>query len=184
MLGAGRVIAIDRVPERLQMAREHGRAETIDFKEQDVYDTIQEMTSGRGADRCIDSVGCEAHGTGSIDAVYDKVKGAMMMGTDRAHAIRECIMCCRKGGTVSMPGVYVGFPDKFPLGAFMNKALTLKTGQTHMPRYMRPLLEKIEAGEIDPSFVVTHKVKLEDAPEAYTVFSDKKDGCIKVVLKP
>lgn len=184
MLGAGRVIAIDHVPERLEMARTYGKADTINFTEQDVYDTIQEWTDGHGADCCIDAVGCEAHGTGGIDAVADKLKSAVMLTTDRAHAIRECIMCCRKGGTISMPGVYVGFPDKFPLGAFMNKSLTLRTGQTHMPRYMRPLLEKIYAGEIDPSFVITHKVKLEDAPEAYVAFRDKKDGCIKVVLQP
>jgi threonine dehydrogenase-like Zn-dependent dehydrogenase len=183
MLGAGRVIAIDRVPERLQMARE-GRAETINFDEQNVYETLQEMTKGRGPDRCIDAVGCEAHHTGTIDAVYDKAKTMMGVGTDRSHALREAIMCCRKAGTVSVPGVYVGFPDKFPMGAFMNKGLTMKTGQTHTQRYMRPLLERVQRGEIDPSFVITHKLKLEDGPGAYRAFRDKKDGCIKVVLKP
>jgi threonine dehydrogenase-like Zn-dependent dehydrogenase len=183
MLKAGRVIAIDRVPERLKMARA-GKAETINFQEEDVYDKLMEMTKGRGPDRCIDAVGCEAHATGSIDAIYDKVKTAVMMSTDRAHALREAIMCCRKGGTLFIPGVYIGFPDKLPFGALMNKGLTVKTGQTHMQRYMRPLLQRIEAGEIDPSFVITHKVPLDRAPEMYKTFREKKDGCIKVVLKP
>jgi threonine dehydrogenase-like Zn-dependent dehydrogenase len=184
MLGAGRVIAIDRVPERLQMAQTHGRAETINFEETDVYDQLQEMTKGRGPDRCIDAVGCEAHATGAVDAVVDKAKTAVMLGTDRAHVLREAILCCRKGGTISVPGAYLGFPDKIPFGAFMNKGLTMKTGQTHMQRYMKPLLQRIETGEIDPSFVVTHRVALKDAPAAYEKFRDKKDGCIKVVLKP
>ena len=184
MLGASRVIAIDRVPERLQMAATHGKAETINFDAVEVYDQLQEMTKGRGPDRCIDAVGCEAHASGSVDAVLDKVKTAVMLGTDRAHVLREAIMCCRKAGTISVPGAYVGFPDKLPFGAFMNKGLTMRTGQTHMQHYMRPLLKKIEAGEIDPSFVITHRVKLEDAPEAYKTFRDKKDGCVKVVLKP
>jgi threonine dehydrogenase-like Zn-dependent dehydrogenase len=183
MFQAGRVIAIDRVPERLTMARA-GNAETINFQEENVYDRLMEMTGGRGPDRCIDAVGCEAHAAGSLDAVYDKVKTAVMLGTDRAHVLREAIFCCRKGGTLSIPGVYIGFPDKVPFGALVNKALTVKTGQTHMQRYTRPLLQKIEAGEIDPSFVVTHKVPLERAPEMYQTFRDKKDGCIKVVLKP
>jgi len=184
MLGAGRVIAIDRVPERLEMARKYGRAETINFDEADVYKTLQELTKGRGPDRCIDAVGCEAHGGGSFDAVVDKVKAAVMLTTDRAHVLRQAIMCCRKGGTISVPGAYVGFPDKLPFGAFMNKGLTMKAGQTHMQRYMKPLLEKIEQGKIDPSFVITHRIKLEDAPEAYKTFRDKEDGCIKVVIKP
>jgi threonine dehydrogenase-like Zn-dependent dehydrogenase len=184
MLGAGRVIAIDRVPERLAMAREKGRAETIDFGKEDVYDKLMEMTRGRGPDRCIDAVGCEAHGTGSVDAVMDKVKGAVMLTTDRAHVLRQAIMCCRKGGSISVPGAYVGAPDKIPMGAFMNKGLTMKSGQTHMQRYLAPLLRKIEAGEIDPSFVITHRIPLSEAPEAYKMFRDKKDGCIKVVIKP
>jgi threonine dehydrogenase-like Zn-dependent dehydrogenase len=184
MLKAGRVIAIDRVAERLKMAQEQGKAETVNFAEENVYDRLQEMTKGRGPDRCIDAVGCEAHAAGTVDAVMDKVKTAVMLGTDRAHALREAIMCCRKGGTVSVPGAYVGFPDKVPFGAFMNKALTMKTGQTHMQRYMKPLLKKIEAGEIDPSFVITHTVPLDKAPEMYKTFRDKKDKCIKVVLKP
>jgi len=184
MFGAGRVIAIDRVPERLQMAREKGKAEVINFEKNRVYDTLMEMTRGRGPDRCIDAVGAEAHGGGSMDAVYDKVKSAMFMATDRVHALREAIFCCRKGGTISIPGVYIGFPDKIPMGALMNKGLTIKTGQTHVPKYHRQLLNKIEAGEIDPSFVITHRPPLEQAPAMYRTFRDKKDGCIKVVLKP
>lgn len=184
MFKAGRVIAIDCVPERLQMAKVHGKAETINFLEEDVYERLQEMTKGRGPDRCIDAVGCEAHATGSVDAVLDKVKSAVMLTTDRAHVLREAIMCCRKAGTISVPGAYVGFPDKIPFGAFMNKGLTMKAGQTHMQRYMKPLLRKIEVGEIDPSFVITHRVSLDEAPNAYKTFRDKKDGCIKVVLKP
>jgi len=184
MLGAGRVIAIDRVPERLAMAASHGRAEIINFDDEDVYETLQAMTSGRGPDRCIDAVGCEAHGTGSFDAVLDKVKVAVMLATDRAHVIRQAIFCCRKAGTVSVPGVYVGMIDKFPFGGAMNKGLTIKMGQTHVQRYTKPLLEKIERGEIDPSFVITHSVPLEQAPDAYKTFRDKEDGCIKVVLKP
>lgn len=184
MLGAGRVIAIDRVPERLQMAARYGKAETIDFEKHNVYERLQEMTKGRGPDRCIDAVGCEAHGTGALDAVVDKVKSAVMLTTDRAHVLREAIMCCRKGGSISVPGAYVGFPDKLPFGAFMNKGLTMKSGQTHMQRYMKPLLKKVESGEIDPTFVITHRVKLADAPQAYETFRDKKDGCIKVVVTP
>jgi threonine dehydrogenase-like Zn-dependent dehydrogenase len=184
MLGAGRVIAIDRVPERLAMAREYGKAETIDFDEEKVYDRLMEMTKGRGPDRCIDAVGAEAHGGGSFDAVLDKAKASIGLATDRPHVLREAIMCCRKGGTISIPGVYVGFPDKIPMGAAMNKGLTFKMGQTHVPKYSGMLLSKIEAGEIDPSFVITHRLPLEDGPAAYRTFRDKKDDCIKVVLKP
>ena len=184
MLGAGRVIAVDCVAERLEMARTHGKAETIDFDKQDVYETLQELTNGRGPDRCIDAVGCEAHSTGGLDAVIDKAKSAVMLTTDRAHVLRQAIFCCRKGGTLSVPGVYVGLPDKIPMGALMNKGLTMKSGQTHMQKYMKPLLARIEKGEIDPSFVITHRVKLDDAPAAYATFRDKKDKCIKVVLHP
>lgn len=184
MMGAGRVIAIDRVPARLELARTQGKAETINFEEESVMERLNEMTHGRGPDRCIDSVGCEAHGTGSFDVVLDKAKAAVTLRTDRVHALSEAIMACRKAGTVSVPGVYVGTPDKFPMGALMNKGLTLKSGQTHMHRYMRPLLAKIEAGEIDPSFVITHRVGLDAAPDAYKTFRDRKDGCIKVVIKP
>ena len=184
MLGAGRVIAMDTVPERLAMAEKHGKAETVDFLKHDVYDRLMEMTAGRGPDRCIDAVGAEAHAAGSIDSALDAAKTAVMLGTDRPHVIREAIMCCRKGGTVSIPGAYVGVMDKLPIGALMNKGLTIKTGQTHVQHYNKPLLKKIEAGEIDPSFIITHRVKLDDAPEAYKTFRDKEDGCIKVVLKP
>jgi threonine dehydrogenase-like Zn-dependent dehydrogenase len=184
MFKAGRVIAIDRVPERLRMAQQHGKAETINFEKEDVYDNLMEMTKGRGPDRCIDAVGFEAHARSSFDMVVEKGKSAVVPTTDRAHVLREAIMCCRKGGTLSIPGVYIGFPDTIPFGALMNKALTVKTGQTHVPRYHGPLLEKIQAGEIDPSFVITHRLKLEDGPAAYKTFRDKQDGCIKVVLKP
>ncbi len=184
ILGAGRVIAIDRVPERLGMAATFGKAETINFSGESVYDRLMEMTSGRGPDRCIDAVGCEAHATGSFDAVWDAGKAAVGLATDRAHVIREAIMCCRKSGTVSVPGVYVGFLDKFPFGAAMNKGLTIRAGQTHVQHYTAPLLKKIVDGEIDPSFVITHRIGLEDAPAAYKTFRDKEDGCIKVVLTP
>jgi threonine dehydrogenase-like Zn-dependent dehydrogenase len=184
MLGAGRVISIERVPERLAMARSKGRAETINLDDGDVYDRLMEMTRGRGPDRCIDAVGAEAHGTGSFDAVLDKAKAAVKLATDRPHVLREAIMCCRKGGTISVPGVYVGFLDKIPFGAAMNKGLTIKMGQTHVQRYTAPLLKKIQDGDIDPSFIITHRLRLDDAPEAYKTFRDKQDGCIKVVLKP
>ncbi len=183
MFGAGRVIAIDCVPERLAMARA-GKAETINFLEQDVFDTLQEMTGGRGPDSCIDAVGVESHGSGSFSAVYDNVKAKVGLATDRPTPLRQAIMACRKGGTISLPGVYVGLLDKVPMGAFMNKGLTLKSGQTHVQRYLQPLLSKIENGEIDPSFVVTHNRPLAEAAELYDIFRDKKDNCIKVVLKP
>ena len=184
MFGAGRVIAIDGVPERLLMAQTRGKAETIDNTKEHVQDRLMEMTGGHGPDRCIDAVGTEAHGSGTFDAVLDAAKQAVKLGTDRAHVLREAIMCCRKGGTLSVPGVYIGMLDKVPFGALMNKGLTVKAGQTHVQRYLEPLLGKITAGEIDPSFVITHTVPLEQAPEMYKTFRDKKDGCIKVVLKP
>ena len=184
MLGAGRVIAIDRVPERLHMAATHGKAETINCAQDEVYDRLMEMTGGRGPDRCIDAVGAEAHAGGSFDAVLDKVKAAVALGTDRPHVLREAIMCCRKGGTLSIPGVYIGFLDKIPFGAAMNKGLTMKMGQTHVPRYHQRLLHMIEAGDIDPSFVITHRLTLDDGPDAYKTFREKQDGCIKVVMTP
>jgi threonine dehydrogenase-like Zn-dependent dehydrogenase len=184
MLGAGRVIAIDREPERLRMAAGHGKADTINMEFQDVFEALKDLTGGRGPDSCIDAVGLEAHGSGSIDAIYDKVKTAAMVATDRLGALRAAIRCCRKGGTVSIPGVYGGFLDKVPLGAAFNKGLTLRMGQTHVQRYMPTLLTRIERGEIDPSFVITHRTRLDDAPRAYQVFRDKKEDCIKVVMKP
>jgi threonine dehydrogenase-like Zn-dependent dehydrogenase len=184
MLGAERVVAIDRLPERLEMARTHGKAETINFSEERVYDRLMEITAGRGPDRCIDAVGTEAHVGGSFDAVVDRVKQAALLGTDRPHVLREAIYCCRKGGTVSIPGVYIGLVDHIPMGAAMNKGLTLKMGQTHVHRYLEPLLKRIESGQIDPSFVITHRLRLADAPWAYQVFCDKQDECIKVILKP
>jgi threonine dehydrogenase-like Zn-dependent dehydrogenase len=184
LLGAERVIAIDRVPERLRMAEIEGRAETLDFDDEDIFDKLKEMTGGRGPDACIDAVGLEAHGAGSLDAVYDRAKAAMFLATDRPHALRQAIHSCRKGGTVSIPGVYGGFLDKIPFGAAFNKGLTLKMGQTHVQKYMRPLLDRIQKGEIDASFVITHRMKLDDAPEGYKMFRDKQDNCIKIVLKP
>lgn len=182
MLGAGRVIAIDRVPERLQMA-EAGGAETLNFDEVDVIDALRDMTGNQGPDSCMDAVGMEAWGHGAM-FLYDRAKQAMKLAQDRAIVLRQCLETCKKGGTVSVPGVYVGFDDKIPVGAFMNKALTLKTGQTHMMRYMAPLLERIERGEIDPSFVISHRLPIAKAPDAYRMFRDKQDHCTKVVLDP
>ncbi|MFN2426965.1 MAG: zinc-dependent alcohol dehydrogenase [Candidatus Binatia bacterium] len=183
MLGAGRVIAIDCVAERLHMAEQTGHAETINFQAMDVYDRLMEMTGGRGPDSCIDAVGCEAHASGSFDAVVDAAKMAAHLATDRPHVLREAIQCCRKGGTLSVPGVYIGYLDKIPFGAVMNKGLTIKTGQTHVQRYTEKLLRMVEEDEIDPSFVVTHHMSLDDAPKGYEMFKDKGD-CIKVVLRP
>jgi threonine dehydrogenase-like Zn-dependent dehydrogenase len=184
LLGAERVIAIDRVPERLRMAREMAGADTIDYEAVDsVIDTLREETGGRGPDACIDAVGMEAHSHG-LQYAYDRAKQAAMLETDRPIVLREAILACRKGGTVSVPGVYGGFLDKLPFGALMNKALTLRTGQTHVQRYLRPLLERIRKGEIDPGFIVTHRLPLDDAPLGYDLFKHKQDGCIKVVLKP
>jgi threonine dehydrogenase-like Zn-dependent dehydrogenase len=182
MLGAERVIAIDHVPERLKMAEEGG-AETINWQEISVYDTLMDMTGGRGPDSCIDNVGMEAHAPLPIFA-YDRIKQAMMLESDRPHALREAIMCCKNGGTISVIGVYAGFIDKFPMGSVMNRSLTIKTGQAHVQRYMRPLLQLIEDGSIDPTFVITHRLPLEEAAYAYNIFNHKLDNCIKVVLKP
>lgn len=184
MLGAGRVIAIDRVPERLEMARVHGRAEVLNFDDEPIHERLIEMTGGRGPDRCIDAVGAEAHGTGSFDAVVDRTKQALHLAMDRPHALRQAIMACRKAGTVSIPGVYIGLLDKVPFGAIVNKGLTIKSGQTHVQRYLAPLLAKVESGEIDPSFVITHRIPIEEAPAAYDTFRDKTDGCIKVIIQP
>jgi threonine dehydrogenase-like Zn-dependent dehydrogenase len=183
MLGAERVIAIDRVPERLAMAEEQGSAETLNVDDEYIFDRLKEMTGGRGPDCCIDAVGMEAHGT-TPDALLDRAKAAAFLATDRPHVLRQAINACRKGGTVSVPGVYGGFVDKLPMGAVVNKGLTIKSGQTHIHRYMGPLLKRIQNGEIDPSFVITHRLRLEDAPHGYRIFRNKQDNCVKVVLKP
>jgi threonine dehydrogenase-like Zn-dependent dehydrogenase len=182
LLGAERVIAMDRFPDRLAMAA-NGGAETLDYEETDIYDALMETTGGMGPDSCIDAVGMEAHVPGVI-GVYDRAKQAMMLESDRPHVFRQAVLACRKGGTVSVAGVYGGFDDKIPMGALMNKALTIKTGQTHVQRYMRPLLERVQNGEIDPTFVVTHRLPLSEAPNAYDMFVNKENNCVKVVLKP
>jgi threonine dehydrogenase-like Zn-dependent dehydrogenase len=182
LLGAERVIAIDRFPDRLRMAK-GGGAETIDYQQADVYETLMDMTGGRGPDHCIDAVGMEAHTPGLMYA-YDRMKQALMLETDRPFVLREAIMACRNGGTVSIAGVYAGFDDKIPVGSLMNRSLKIKTGQTHVQHYMQPLLERVQNGDIDPSFVITHRVRLEDAPRMYDTFQNKEDNCIKVVLKP
>jgi threonine dehydrogenase-like Zn-dependent dehydrogenase len=183
MLGAERVIAIDTVPERMAMARAAG-AIVLDFKEEDVYDRIMALTNGRGADACIDAVGTEASATGSLDSFVDRVKVATFMGTDRPHVLRQAIHCCRNFGTVSIVGVYGGFLDKIPMGSAINRGLTFRMAQTPVQHYLPILMEKVQKGEIDPSFVITHTAPLEQGPELYKTFRDKKDGCIKVVLKP
>ena len=182
MLGAARVIAIDRFPERLQMAKQ-GKAEVINYEEVDAGEALKEMTGGRGPDRCIDAVGMEAHGTDAM-AFYDEVKKGVKLETGSPTALRQAIVACRKGGTVSIPGVYGGFVDKVPLGAIVNKALTLRSGQTHVQRYLQPLLERIQQGDIDPSFVISHHMSIDEAPRGYKIFRDKEDNCTKVVLKP
>lgn len=186
LLGAGRVIAIDderKVPERMQMARDAG-AITVDMHAENVHEVLLELSDGIGPDICIDAVGMEAHGTNFIEEVYDKVKTNLFLESDRPVVVRQVIMCCRKAGTISIPGVYGGLADKIPLGALMNKGLTIKTGQTHVHRYVPKLLDHIRNGDIDPSFVVTHRLPLTQADQAYTTFREKKDGCIKVVLDP
>ncbi len=183
LLGAERVIAIDRVPERLTLAVSHGKAVPVNYEEDDVFERLKALTAGRGPDACIDAVGMEAHGT-SLEAWYDVVKTKTHAETDRPTALRHAIYSCRKGGTVSIPGVYGGFIDKIPMGAAFAKGLTLRMGQTHVQKYMKPLLDRVVRGEIDPAFVITHRLKLQDAPKAYEIFRDKKEGCIKVVLTP
>jgi threonine dehydrogenase-like Zn-dependent dehydrogenase len=183
MLGAEQVIAIDRFPERLRMAAVEGKATTINYEEADTVEALKELTGGRGPDACIDAVGMESHGH-SPDWFYDRAMQMMRTQLDRPHVLREVIQACRKGGTVSIPGVYVGFVDKIPMGAAFSKGLTFRMGQTHMHRYLQPLLERVENGEIDPSFIITHRMGLDEAPGAYRMFRDKDDECIKVVLKP
>jgi threonine dehydrogenase-like Zn-dependent dehydrogenase len=183
LLGAERVIAIDRFPYRLRIARERAGADvTINYEETSVLEALKELTGGRGPDACIDAVGLEAHAPG-IHGLYDKAKQSMRQEADRIAALRQAILACRNGGTVSIIGVYSGFDDKFPLGSVMNRSLTIKTGQCHVHRYMKPLLEHIEKGDIDPSFVITHKMQLEDAPVGFDIFTQKEDDCLKVVLK-
>jgi threonine dehydrogenase-like Zn-dependent dehydrogenase len=183
LLGAGRVLAIDTVPERLELARAAG-AETLDFLEEDVYDRIQQLTKGRGADACIDAVGTEAEASASLDSRWDRIKVATFMGTDRPHVLRQAIHCCRNFGIVSLIGVYGGYLDKIPMGSAINRGLTFRMAQTPVQHYLPQLMERIQKGEIDPSFVVTHRASLEEGPELYKTFRDKKDGCIKVVMKP
>ncbi|MGY6124780.1 zinc-dependent alcohol dehydrogenase [Paraburkholderia strydomiana] len=183
LLGAKQVIAIDCVPERLSMARAGG-AVTIDFKEESVLERLKELTGGKGPEKCIDAVGMESHATRSVDSMYDRAKQAVMLETDRPHVLREMIYVCRPAGTLSVPGVYGGLVDKIPFGASMNKGLTWRMGQTHVNRWTDDLLRRIQEGQIDPSFVITHTVSLDEGPRMYKTFRDKEDGCIKVVLKP
>ncbi|WP_402719991.1 zinc-dependent alcohol dehydrogenase [Janthinobacterium rivuli] len=183
LLGAERVIAIDHYPERLRMARELAGAETLHFDAVDVPDALREMTGGRGPDACIDAVGMEAHGSG-ISYIYDRLKQTMKLESDRPTALREALMACRNGGVVSVPGVYGGFSDKIPFGSIMNRSLTIKTGQTHVQRYMQPLLERIQRGELDPGAIISHHLTLDEAPHGYEIFQKKQEQCIKVVLHP
>ena len=182
LLGAERVISIDSIAIRLKKAKE-AKAEVLNYQDDDVLAKLKEMTGGRGPDSCLDAVGLEAHGT-SVDALYDKAKQAVRLETDRTYALRQAIQACRKAGTISVPGVYAAFVDKFPLGTVFAKGLTLKMGQTHVQRYTKPLLERIEKGDIDPSFIITHRVKLADGPAAYQTFKNKEDDCVKVVITP
>ncbi|GBQ27549.1 glutathione-dependent formaldehyde dehydrogenase [Gluconacetobacter azotocaptans] len=183
LLGAERVLAVDTIPERLALARDAG-AQTIDFKTENVYERIQDLTGGRGADACIDAVGTEPDTWSGIDAVVDRIKTATFLGTDRPHVLRQAIMCCRNFGTVSIVGVYGGLLDKIPMGSAINRGLTFRMGQTPVQHYLPMLMDRIVKGDIDPSFVITHRATLEDGPELYKTFRDKRDGCIKVVMKP
>jgi threonine dehydrogenase-like Zn-dependent dehydrogenase len=183
LLGAERVIAIDRFPERLRMAHDKAAAETLNYEQTDVREALHEMTGGRGPDACIDAVGLEAHGPG-LYGLYDRAKTLLMMETDRAYVLRQAIQACRKGGTVSIPGVYGGLIDKMPMGSAFSKGLTLRMGQTHVQKYMPSLLALIAKGSIDPSFVITHRGRIDDAPHLYEIFRGKQDECIKCVLRP
>jgi threonine dehydrogenase-like Zn-dependent dehydrogenase len=183
LLGARQVICIDNVPERLAMA-EAGGAIVLNFDEDSIVERLNELTAGKGPEKCIDCVGMEAHATATLDSMYDRAKQAVMLETDRPHVLREMMYVCRPAGILSVPGVYGGVLDKIPFGMMMNKGLTIRTGQTHVKRWTDDLLRRIEEGQIDPSFVITHRVSLEDGPDMYKTFRDKKDGCIKVVLKP
>jgi threonine dehydrogenase-like Zn-dependent dehydrogenase len=183
LMGAERVIAIDRFSYRLRRAERAG-AETIDYEEVDVLDALREMTAGRGPDACIDAVGAEAHHPVPLMYGYDRAKQAARVALDRPFVLREAVMACRNGGIVSVIGVYAGLIDKFPMGSFMNRSLTLRAGQCHVQRYLRPLLDRIRAGDIDPSFVISHRMRLDDAPRGYEMFKHKEDDCLKVVLTP
>ncbi|MBX5492282.1 MAG: glutathione-dependent formaldehyde dehydrogenase [Chloroflexi bacterium] len=184
LLGAERVIAIDRFSERLRLAREVVGAETINYEEQsDVVEALKQLTGGRGPDACIDAVGMEADSPGPDD-LFDRAQQALRIALDRPHVLREAIQACKKGGVVSVMGVYGGFLDKLPFGAAMNKGLTFRMGQMHAQRYMRRLLDYVERGEVDPSFVVTHRMTLDDAPQAFRMFKEKLDGCVRVVMRP
>jgi threonine dehydrogenase-like Zn-dependent dehydrogenase len=184
LLGAERVIAIDRIPERLNLAQQlSDRVQIVNYEEIETGEALKEMTGGRGPDACLDAVGLEAHGMG-LEGFYDKVKQTVRLETDRPNVLRQAIVACRKGGTVSLAGVYGGFLDKIPMGAAFNKGLTLKMGQTHVHKYLQPLLNRIQTGEIDPSYIITHRLPLEEAPHGYDIFKHKKDNCVKVVLKP
>ena len=183
LLGAEKVIAIDRVTDRLTLAKEHGGAEIINYEDEDVFEALREMTGGRGPDACIDAVGLEAHGFG-IAGAYDKAKQAVRLQTDRPTVLRQAIQACGKGGVISLAGVYGGVLDKVPLGAAFNKSLTFKMGQTHVHRFLPDLLRRVQEGEIDPTFLITHRMPLDQGPDAYKQFKDKEDGCVKVVLKP
>jgi threonine dehydrogenase-like Zn-dependent dehydrogenase len=182
-LGAKRVLAIDRIPQRLRLVADHCGAETVNFEEVDLLAALEDLTGGRGPDACIDAVGMEAHAAGAM-GVYDRAKQALMLETDRPAVLRQTIAACANGGTVSVAGAYGGIADKIPIGSIMNRSLTLRTGQTHVHRYMRPLLERIQDGEIDPSYIITHRLPLEKAAEGYETFLKKDDDCLKVVLKP
>jgi len=184
LLGAKQVVAIDCVPERLSMAQAGG-AIPVNFEEQSVLERLDDLTQGKGPDKCIDAVGLEAHvGLKHPDSLYDRAKQALMLESDRAHVLREMIYACRPAGILSVPGVYGGLIDKFPMGALVQKGLTVRTGQTHVNKWAQDLLRRIVEGEIDPSFVVTHTASLEEGPALYQTFRDKEDGCVKVVLKP
>jgi threonine dehydrogenase-like Zn-dependent dehydrogenase len=183
LLGAKQVVCIDSVPERLEMARAGG-AITVDNAQESVVERLNELTDGKGPEKCIDAVGMEAHSPRALEHAYDRLKQAVMLESDRAAVLREMIYVCRPAGIISIPGVYGGLVDKLPMGALMNKGLTIRTGQTHVNRWTDDLVKRIDDGQIDPSFVITHRVRLDQGPEMYKTFRDKKDNCIKVVLRP
>ncbi len=184
LLGARKVIVIDRLPDRLSMAKAGGADEVINFEEDDVFDRLNDLTEGKGPDKCIDAVGLESHATASFDSVYDRAKQALMLESDRPHVLRQMIFACRPAGVLSIPGVYGGLVDKIPFGALMNHALTVRTAQTHVNRWTPGLLRRVEEGQIDPSFVITHKIPLSKGPQMYKTFREKSDGCVKAFLKP